>query len=648
MAFVNFNAKEITAKIVYYGPGLGGKTSSLQYIYNNLPEENRGKMISLATDEDRTIYFDFLPLHLGKIQNFTVKVQLYTVPGQVRYNATRKLVLKGVDGIVFVADSQIHRKFSNIESYSNLEENLAGYHKGLKDVAHVIQYNKIDLPNIIRSEELNQIINKYNAAHFETCAITGIGIMDSLKTISKMVFSDLSKKGITSKSYLMEKQTPADEFEITEEPEKQAFEPEEPHNFKDIDQSQEVIEREEVEELSTDDVEIIHEDLKLIEPGYSTSESKEIADVFESEDIIKDEAHIEPQMIIQDQEFQEKRGEIEFEPEHFNISADPSEKVIAEEPAKKSASFEEFEEIGGFHELEPESAESKNPASGKEEDAFSEFLDEAIPSDQTPSPAEEEIKTETAHQEIIHEDIPENLLAEEAKDETVFQEPLIPEPKQDDLFSGEIFEEEQPIELLEVPKPEEVVPETIISEEAPKENFISEEMLKDLSTDEMQFEEPAETKEALSFAPVPEQAPVPAEKVPEQAIKSMHLEEPEVLHVAEISVSFSYSSIIENEKLKSAITLLELSILNNDYNEIYDQASFIFSEITSLLTSKFKFCDPKSQAELLWLIGIQPNDYYLFIKNLGVLKEQKQNIHAYYIHNFLINLLFKSQLIPLQ
>src|SRR5574341_451955 len=138
MAFVNFATREITAKIVYYGPGLGGKTTSLQCIHNSLPADNRGKMISLATEEDRTIYFDFLPLNLGKIQDFAVRVQLYTDPGKVRYNATRKLVLRGADGLVLVADSQKHKKLSNLESYHNMEENLREHCKDLKDLPHIL------------------------------------------------------------------------------------------------------------------------------------------------------------------------------------------------------------------------------------------------------------------------------------------------------------------------------------------------------------------------------------------------------------------------------------------------------------------------------------------------------------------------------
>jgi len=199
MAFVNFATREITAKIVYYGPGLGGKTTSLQYIHGSLPPDNRGKMISLATEEDRTIYFDFLPLHLGKIQEFAVRVQLYTVPGQVRYNATRKLVLRGADGLVFVIDSQKHKKLANLESFSNLEENLREHGKDLRDLPHVLQMNKVDLPNIMTPEELNELMNKYNVPYFATCATTGSGILESLKSITKLVFNDLGRKALLQK-----------------------------------------------------------------------------------------------------------------------------------------------------------------------------------------------------------------------------------------------------------------------------------------------------------------------------------------------------------------------------------------------------------------------------------------------------------------
>ena len=199
MAFVNFATREITAKIVYYGPGLGGKTTSLQCIHGSLPGENRGKMISLATEEDRTIYFDFLPLHLGKIQDFSVRVQLYTVPGQVRYNATRKLVLRGADGLVFVVDAQKHKKLANIESFHNLEENLREHGKDLRDLPHIIQINKVDLPNRMSTQELNLLLNKFNVPHFESCATKGAGVLESLKSITKLVFNDLGKKALLQK-----------------------------------------------------------------------------------------------------------------------------------------------------------------------------------------------------------------------------------------------------------------------------------------------------------------------------------------------------------------------------------------------------------------------------------------------------------------
>ncbi|MGH9857991.1 MAG: GTP-binding protein, partial [Acidobacteriota bacterium] len=150
-------------------------------------------------EEDRTIYFDFLPLNLGKIQDFAVRVQLYTVPGQVRYNATRKLVLRGADGLVFVADSQKHKKLSNLESFHNMEENIREHGKDLKEVPHILQFNKVDLPNRMSAHDLNELLNKYNVPFFESCATLGIGILDSLKSITKLVFNDLGKKALLQK-----------------------------------------------------------------------------------------------------------------------------------------------------------------------------------------------------------------------------------------------------------------------------------------------------------------------------------------------------------------------------------------------------------------------------------------------------------------
>jgi signal recognition particle receptor subunit beta len=174
MVLFNYSTRELTAKIVYYGPGICGKTTNLQFIHENLPGAIRGKMLSLATKTDRTLFFDFLPIDLGEIRGMKTRVQLYTVPGQVFYNETRKLVLKGVDGIVFVADSQETMLGANVESFKNLEENLKGHGMKLADLPHVIQFNKRDLPKLSAIEDMNAALNKYNAPFYESVAVTGI------------------------------------------------------------------------------------------------------------------------------------------------------------------------------------------------------------------------------------------------------------------------------------------------------------------------------------------------------------------------------------------------------------------------------------------------------------------------------------------
>ncbi len=194
MVLFNYSTKELTAKIVYYGPGLCGKTTNLQYIHGNLPDNVKGKMLSLATKTDRTLFFDFLPIDLGEIRGMKTRVQLYTVPGQVFYNETRKLVLKGADGIVFVADSQEQMISANVESFKNLEENLRGHGLTLADMPHVIQFNKRDLPKLATIEELNPALNKYNAPFYESVATTGIGVQDTLKAITKLVLLHLTRK----------------------------------------------------------------------------------------------------------------------------------------------------------------------------------------------------------------------------------------------------------------------------------------------------------------------------------------------------------------------------------------------------------------------------------------------------------------------
>jgi GTPase SAR1 family protein len=194
MVLFNYSTREVTAKIVYYGPGLCGKTTNLKFIYESLPSNSRSKMISLATNQDRTLFFDFLPLELGTIKNMNVRLQLYTVPGQVFYNSTRQLVLKGADGVIFVADSQDFMEDANIESWNNLKENLLAHGIILKNFPHIIQYNKRDLPNILPVEHLNSQINEYNVPYFEAIATTGYNVEATLKEMTKIVLQDLIKK----------------------------------------------------------------------------------------------------------------------------------------------------------------------------------------------------------------------------------------------------------------------------------------------------------------------------------------------------------------------------------------------------------------------------------------------------------------------
>ena len=180
MSFINYPLREITCKIVYYGPGLCGKTTNLQYVYAKTNPAARGNMISLATETERTLFFDFLPLGLGEIRGFKTRFHLYTVPGQVFYDASRKLILKGVDGVVFVADSQEDRLDANLESAENLRINLAEQGYDLDRIPYVIQYNKRDLPNIVPSEELSRLLNTRNVPEFYAFAPTGVVVFDTL------------------------------------------------------------------------------------------------------------------------------------------------------------------------------------------------------------------------------------------------------------------------------------------------------------------------------------------------------------------------------------------------------------------------------------------------------------------------------------
>lgn len=193
MSFINYSAREINCKVVYYGPGLGGKTTNLIYIYKKTSPDSKGKMISLATETERTLFFDFLPLALGSIRGFKVRFHLYTVPGQIFYDASRKLILRGVDGVVFVADSQVERMEANIESIDNLRKNLQDQGFNLDTIPFTIQYNKRDLPNVVPVEEMNRVLNPKGAPYFEGVATVGKGIFETLKEVAKQVILEIKK-----------------------------------------------------------------------------------------------------------------------------------------------------------------------------------------------------------------------------------------------------------------------------------------------------------------------------------------------------------------------------------------------------------------------------------------------------------------------
>ena len=191
MALFNQSKREINAKIVYYGPALCGKTTNIKYIHDKLKPENRGKLLSLATQQDRTLFFDFLPVELGEIKGLKTRFHLYTVPGQVYYNGTRKMVLKGVDGIVFVADSQPGMMQANLDSLQNLRDNMAEYGRRLEDIPYIIQYNKRDLPDVLPIEEMDRLLNRDKVPSFAASALNGRGVLQTMTTISKMVLHRL-------------------------------------------------------------------------------------------------------------------------------------------------------------------------------------------------------------------------------------------------------------------------------------------------------------------------------------------------------------------------------------------------------------------------------------------------------------------------
>lgn len=194
MSLVNYSSREITCKIVYYGPGRSGKTTNLQHVHASLPDDRKSQMVSLATETDRTLFFDYLPLDLGSISGFQTRLQLYTVPGQVYYNATRKLVLRGADGVVFVADSQREKLEENVESLRNLQENLIEQGFDIREMPFVLQYNKRDLPGVVPVEELDDLLNFRGVPALSATAVTGQGVFDTLRAISELVLRDLSRR----------------------------------------------------------------------------------------------------------------------------------------------------------------------------------------------------------------------------------------------------------------------------------------------------------------------------------------------------------------------------------------------------------------------------------------------------------------------
>ena len=194
MVLFHYSTKELTAKVVYYGPGLCGKTTNLQWVHEKLPIKNKGKMLSLATETDRTLFFDFLPIEIGTIRGMKTRIQLYTVPGQVFYNATRRMVLKGADAVCFVCDSQEAMLDANLESYENMRQNLEANEIDPDEIPVVLQYNKRDLPNALPIEILNERMNPHNYPFYEAIAVRGIGVEDTLKAVTKLVFKSLSVK----------------------------------------------------------------------------------------------------------------------------------------------------------------------------------------------------------------------------------------------------------------------------------------------------------------------------------------------------------------------------------------------------------------------------------------------------------------------
>lgn len=252
MAVFNATTRELVLKIVYYGPALCGKTTNLEYIYRSMPQDKKGKMLSLATESDRTLFFDFLPLELGKIQGWNVRIQLYTVPGQVFYDATRRLVLKGADSVVFVVDSQREMLQADLESLMNMKENLKANGLDYESIPMVIQYNKRDLRNILPIEELDQRLNSRRVPFFSAIAIRGEGVMETLKAVTRITIASIQTRLLGAESMPAQKETPAQSPAPFPPPTPQPTQEVEKHETipaEDFDQIEELEPLEEIEEL---------------------------------------------------------------------------------------------------------------------------------------------------------------------------------------------------------------------------------------------------------------------------------------------------------------------------------------------------------------------------------------------------------------
>jgi signal recognition particle receptor subunit beta len=341
MALFNYATRELSAKIVYYGPGLSGKTTNIEMVHQLLKPEQKGRLISLPTETDRTLFFDFLPLDLGQIKGFKVRFHLYTVPGQVYYNATRRLVLQGVDGVVFVADSQVDMLSSNVDSLKNLRENLATYGKKLEDLPFVMQYNKRDLRKVASPEELNQQLNDLHVPVFEGVAKDGVGVAETLVAISRLVFAHLRKTlllpGDAADSVL---EGEIADVTVTEKPSAEAPEP-----------LEEISEIEEIPDLAeAPAAEGVEQAVEAVDPVTGEGgldEAPELQEIPETTEVPEGvEMIVPPQEVAPPAPAGAEEAEAEAEASPVGEAAEPSEEVPDEIEIEIPEVFDEPEPAG--------------------------------------------------------------------------------------------------------------------------------------------------------------------------------------------------------------------------------------------------------------------------------------------------------------